>query len=571
MTNILNQSYILYEKPPYTIKPTDFLKNLSPIIEGETSSECIKWEGKMLPDGFCYNIQTRETTDSNIITVIITTIKTALGKGVQTYKVNMKENSSLTEELLYDIIVIWESSDHNTFCFMDSITPLKGKRMKEALGIGRKGIVHSAYSEDMRQPEYKENVPLKYSPWIEEVFIRMAEDTQIPIGYTPCPELLKMNASDEHPLPYLCEPVASEMFSDILKTNAGVQLSKITNTYSRTGGAYGSGEIYGKEMFKNIAIFPIIATLSSYSSFEATQDDLDKMRLTSGFVVRAPYHARRPTDRIMMITVELMPKTDEAICSLNYINNCMVYETNNFLIVLRQNSVMKEDSTYNAFITTALFTPINMLGCLTLENPNIRREENMDALLNNTLERGNSWFVERAIEDIAKGDDSNSNCLLAPRIGRLSHYNAVFSTSGSVFPSPVSCHKLPVKYAEFIGASNGYHARNVQLITDADLNILHVDSTYGGATHDSFIFNYCVIKDNLEALTNAGEEVTLLGYSGYAQRAYLMTPISGAEDNSPEAQYNDLHSSARNSVERTIGLLKGRFRCLLVHLITIQT
>lgn len=44
-----------------------------------------------------------------------------------------------------------------------------------------------------------------------------------------------------------------------------------------------------------------------------------------------------------------------------------------------------------------------------------------------------------------------------------------------------------------------------------------------------------------------------------------MTPISGAEDNSPEAFYNDRHLTARNSVERTIGLLKGRFRCLLVH------
>ncbi|KAL4706356.1 hypothetical protein ACJJTC_016650 [Scirpophaga incertulas] len=36
----------------------------------------------------------------------------------------------------------------------------------------------------------------------------------------------------------------------------------------------------------------------------------------------------------------------------------------------------------------------------------------------------------------------------------LTHYNAEFSTSGSVFPSPVSGHKLPVKYAEFNGASN---------------------------------------------------------------------------------------------------------------------
>ncbi|RVE44544.1 hypothetical protein evm_010810 [Chilo suppressalis] len=120
------------------------------------------------------------------------------------------------------------------------------------------------------------------------------------------------------------------------------------------------------------------------------------------------------------------------------------------------------------------------------------------------------------------------------------------------------------KYPNF-NREDGYHARNVQLITDADLNILHVDPTFGGATHDSFIFNYSIIKDHLHMLTNNGEEVVLLGDSGYAQRAYLMTPISDVEDSSPEALYNSLHATARNSVERAIGLLKGRFRCLLVH------
>ncbi|KAL0861587.1 hypothetical protein ABMA27_009086 [Loxostege sticticalis] len=124
--------------------------------------------------------------------------------------------------------------------------------------------------------------------------------------------------------------------------------------------------------------------------------------------------------------------------------------------------------------------------------------------------------------------------------------------------------KKPADNEERFYCRKGYHARNVQLITDAD-NILNVDPTYGGATHNSFIFNYCIIKEYLEALTNAGEEVVFLGDSGYGQRAYLMTPISDAEDNSPDALYNDLHSTARNSVERTKGLLKGRFRCLLVH------
>nr|XP_049696007.1 uncharacterized protein LOC126054413 [Helicoverpa armigera]XP_049696008.1 uncharacterized protein LOC126054413 [Helicoverpa armigera] len=228
------------ENPPTTITPSDFLKNLRPIEESTIPSECIKWKGKILPEGFCHNIQTRETTDNNIITTVLTTIKMSMGREVRTYKVNMKDDSALDENILTDIIEIWENSDHNTFSFMDSISFTQGKLIKEALGIGRKGITHSVYMDDMVQPEYKENPGLKYSPWIEEVFIRMAEDTHLPIGYTPCPELLKMSNNDGHPLPYLCEPITSEMLSDILKTNTGIQLSKLTNTYSRLGGAYGN-------------------------------------------------------------------------------------------------------------------------------------------------------------------------------------------------------------------------------------------------------------------------------------------------------------------------------------------
>ena len=44
-----------------------------------------------------------------------------------------------------------------------------------------------------------------------------------------------------------------------------------------------------------------------------------------------------------------------------------------------------------------------------------------------------------------------------------------------------------------------------------------------------------------------------------------MTPILDAAPDTPEAYYTNLHVHARNIVERTIGLLKACFRCLLVH------
>nr|QMP82374.1 polymerase PA [Lepidopteran orthomyxo-related virus OKIAV1731] len=384
------------ENPPKTITPSDLLKYLEPCNEGQDSSSCVKWKGKLMPEPFCFNIQTQERLDADIISLLLSTIEIEMAKGYTVTNYNMKSTSVLCEDTLINIIKIWQESDRNTFSFMEHANRNLCQPIKEALGINRKGVIHAVYHESMKQPEYSQNDKLCYSPWVEEVITGLGEDSNVPLGYLACPELLTMSPTDGHPIPTLCEPVVTEVLDGILSTNVGVQISKLTNTYSRLGGAYGNGEIYGKEMFKNIAIFPVMATLSYRDN--PTREEEGRSRLVSGAVIRAPYHARRPTDRIMMITIELVRKNETTREFFNYVRNCQVIETCGFFIAVRQNAVMKEDSTYNSFITTSLFTPINMLGCLTMENPGIRRDENMKTLIERTLDSGKEWFIERAIE-----------------------------------------------------------------------------------------------------------------------------------------------------------------------------
>ncbi|KAJ8935706.1 hypothetical protein NQ314_012683, partial [Rhamnusium bicolor] len=52
--------------------------------------------------------------------------------------------------------------------------------------------------------------------------------------------------------------------------------------------------------------------------------------------------------------------------------------------------------------------------------------------------------------------------------------------------------------------------------------------------------------------------------SGYPLELWLFTPFLNPR-NQPEEAFNNTLTSARNLVERTNGILKGRFRCLSRH------
>lgn len=96
-----------------------------------------------------------------------------------------------------------------------------------------------------------------------------------------------------------------------------------------------------------------------------------------------------------------------------------------------------------------------------------------------------------------------------------------------------------------------------QIVSDADHNILWLEERFPGGCHDSFVLLCSSIHD--EGVNGNLRGFWLLGDSGYGQKSWLMVPVRNPV-NAGERAYNNWHRSARSSVERTIGLLKQRWR-----------
>ncbi|XP_053955242.1 putative nuclease HARBI1 isoform X1 [Anastrepha ludens] len=101
-------------------------------------------------------------------------------------------------------------------------------------------------------------------------------------------------------------------------------------------------------------------------------------------------------------------------------------------------------------------------------------------------------------------------------------------------------------------------------ICDNKMRIRYVNAQYPGSNHDAHIWNVSSARNFFENKYLNGERNTwLLGDAGYALEPWLMTPFRSPTTGSAEGNYNKIHAKARNTIERTIGVFKNRFRCLL--------
>lgn len=134
---------------------------------------------------------------------------------------------------------------------------------------------------------------------------------------------------------------------------------------------------------------------------------------------------------------------------------------------------------------------------------------------------------------------------------------------GAIDCTHVAILKPSVEEHNFINR-RGYHSLNVQAVCKDDLIITNLNTNFGGSTHDAFVWRNSILQQYLQEVYNNGERnFWLIGDSGYPLQPYLLTPVTNAAPDTPEAMYNAAHAAARNTIERCFGLLKMRFRCIL--------
>ena len=115
----------------------------------------------------------------------------------------------------------------------------------------------------------------------------------------------------------------------------------------------------------------------------------------------------------------------------------------------------------------------------------------------------------------------------------------------------------------YVGRHPGHHL-NCQVICDHRLKCVDAVAKWPGSVNDSVIWENCGFRRKLEAYLSSmpsSHKARLIGDSGYASEKYMMVPFAECTSISQE-KYNKSHKKTRNKVERAIGVLKSRFRCL---------
>ncbi|XP_035209924.1 putative nuclease HARBI1 [Stegodyphus dumicola] len=110
----------------------------------------------------------------------------------------------------------------------------------------------------------------------------------------------------------------------------------------------------------------------------------------------------------------------------------------------------------------------------------------------------------------------------------------------------------------------------------------NVNAKFSGSSHDSFVWRSSEVRHALSMHQETGswllgkqffsfvryfrsvkKKFNTSGDAFYPLEPWLLTPVSSPTVGCANEMYNKKHATARSCIERCIGVLKSRFRCLL--------
>ncbi|CAG2198528.1 unnamed protein product [Mytilus edulis] len=109
----------------------------------------------------------------------------------------------------------------------------------------------------------------------------------------------------------------------------------------------------------------------------------------------------------------------------------------------------------------------------------------------------------------------------------------------------------------------GFPSVQLQIVSDNRMMIRHAFTGWPGSTHDARVLRNSSLYNLGENSNKIAQDMYLLADSAYPLREWIITPFrDNGRLNQGQRRFNRALSSARQIVERCIGLLKGRFRRL---------
>lgn len=287
----------MWERQPKGVKPKDLLAVLEdPRLRYE--AEEVKLRMKILPEMMVHNYITTSCEDAEIMDLMIKECWGNLlsfegGEGLVKAAIQLLKHWTL------------RPSDRNNFKFLSQRELERDPSLRlesKYLGILAKKKIRNDGDNTTKQPEYSEAKKMRYGPWFDCMMKDLSKKTLD--RFEPMAQLAREENDTRHPMAMVSQRVATFLVNSFIGTYAAVTASKCTGIYSRLGGSYLTGEGKGSA-HSYAAMMPIYATCTAKNG--------DVIRKVHGILIRAPQHAKSSTDRINMITIEMVDRVSRSM------------------------------------------------------------------------------------------------------------------------------------------------------------------------------------------------------------------------------------------------------------------